>query len=433
MDEKNKDQFERKFETQVLNNDVLSNLNLESRYKFLNINLASILNSEEMEFLREIEEFCLEYEKKVNHTEDLYEWYPDFGRKGYICRVHSFEEFDMDQSPYGLTADLVRHFGIEFFDTQFSWSIDASVLCLNPLHEHHDNVDVRVKALKELANGEAVGCVCITEPERGSDATHQLTVSKKTDDGFIINGVKAFNTNAPKSKYAIVYATAEQNNSKLMTQSLVEFPSDNVKIERVYIPAAPRVHLGKETFTNHLVPKRYIMGDIGQGRTHMFEGLVLERVGIAMCNIVQSWNALTHAAIYSNMREQMGKKIIRHQGVGFTLVDLWARTVNLTRSILDVCRSYDKTHAKFNGDIPPQMQRDFVTSASQLKYHCAQANVNTVYECMNLMGGAGVCDNLMIYDILGSSRVQEIVGGTRQIQQYIMARTLESILNKVVK
>ena len=54
----------------------------------------------------------------------------------------------------------------------------------------------------------------------------------------------------------------------------------------------------------------------------MFEGLVLERVGIAMCNIVESWNALTHAVIYSNLREQMGQIIIKHQGVGFTLVDL---------------------------------------------------------------------------------------------------------------
>lgn len=39
----------------------------------------------------------------------------------------------------------------------------------------------------------------------------------------------------------------------------------------------------------------------------------------------------------------------------------------------------------------------------------------------NLMGGAGVCDNTLMWDLVGISRIQEIVGGTRQIQQYIIS------------
>ncbi|GAI82044.1 unnamed protein product, partial [marine sediment metagenome] len=50
-----------------------------------------------------------------------------------------------------------------------------------------------------------------------------------------------------------------------------------------------------------------------------------------------------------------------------------------------------------------------------------------VYECANLMGGAGVCDNTLMHDLLGISRIQEIGGGTRQIQQYIMSYTLRQL------
>ncbi len=419
---------ERNFLTQIINDDILERLTLKRRYNFLNNNMNIILKPEEFNFLKEVQDFCLEYEKKVDHTEDIYQWYPDFGKKGYICRVHSFKEIDMEQKPWGLTFDMMRHFSLDFFDPQFSWTVDASVLCVNPLFEHHNNVDVRVKALKELITGEAVGCVCITEPERGSDATHQMTVSERKDDGLIINGVKAFNTNAPKSKYGILYATTEMNNPNTMTQSLVEFPgAEGIKMERIMIPATPKAHLGKETFTNYFVPNERIMGDVGQGKTHMFEGLVLERVGIAQCNLSEAWNAITHASIYSNLRKQMGKEIIRHQGVGFILTDLWTRVTHLTRAMLDVCRSYDSLRIKYDDKIPGNIQKSFVTYASQLKYDCARTNSEVVNECLNLMGGAGVNDNTMMWDLLGLSRIQEIVGGTRQIQQYILSGALRSL------
>jgi butyryl-CoA dehydrogenase len=425
--EKQKYQPERVYLTQAINDEILQKLSLRHRYNFLNANLQIMLRPEEMEFLKEVQEFCLEYEKKVDHTEDIYKWYPDFGKKGYICRVHSLEEIDMPQSPYGLTADLMRHLGLEFFDPPLSWSIDASVLALIPILKHHNNVDVRLKALKELVIGKAIGCLCITEPERGSDATHQLTICQRKGDGLILNGTKIFSTNGPKSKWAIVYATTEANNPDNMTQSLVQIPSDGLTVERVFIPAAPRVFLGKETFKDVFVPNDQILGDVGKGKMHMFEGLVPERVSIAIRNIGESWSAITHAAIYSNLRQQMGKEILRHQGVGFTLVDLWARTTNLTRAMLNFCRSYDEIVEEYSDGIPETINRALVTSASMLKYNCARNNVETVNECANLMGGAGVCDNTMMWDNLSISRLQEIVGGTRQIQQYIMSHALHSI------
>jgi alkylation response protein AidB-like acyl-CoA dehydrogenase len=43
------------------------------------------------------------------------------------------------------------------------------------------------------------------------------------------------------------------------------------------------------------------------------------------------------------------------------------------------------------------------------------------------MAGAGVNDNTLMQDLLGVSRIQEIVGGTRQIQQYIISRAIGSL------
>ncbi|MFX1495044.1 MAG: acyl-CoA dehydrogenase family protein [Promethearchaeota archaeon] len=53
------------------------------------------------------------------------------------------------------------------------------------------------------------------------------------------------------------------------------------------------------------------------------------------------------------------------------------------------------------------------------------------YECANLMGGAGVCDNTLMHDLLGITRIQEIGGGTRQIMSYIMSYALRALFKAI--
>jgi alkylation response protein AidB-like acyl-CoA dehydrogenase len=54
------------------------------------------------------------------------------------------------------------------------------------------------------------------------------------------------------------------------------------------------------------------------------------------------------------------------------------------------------------------------------------------YEAANLMGGAGVCDNTLMQELLGVSRIQEVIGGTRQIQQYVMSMSLRSLFKMAI-
>ena len=47
------------------------------------------------------------------------------------------------------------------------------------------------------------------------------------------------------------------------------------------------------------------------------------------------------------------------------------------------------------------------------------------------MGGAGACDNTLMHDLVGISRIQEMGGGTRQIQQYIMSMSLRQLFKMI--
>ncbi|TFG30271.1 MAG: acyl-CoA dehydrogenase [Promethearchaeota archaeon] len=415
---------------QCINDEILEKLSLKNRNRFLYNNLMSILKPEHLNFLKETQKFYEKFEKKNNiiHNEDYYEWIPELGKNGLVSRVNKFDEIGLNYEPYGITAEFMRALATDFFDPQLTMGMGASVLAINPLMLHHEGIEIRLRALKELVIGEKVGCCCITEPERGSDAVHMLTSCEKQDDGnYLINGEKIYQTNGPKAHWAIVYACAEKNNGNTMAQFLVDTSWEGWNVERVNIPWTPRMFIGKETFTNLKVPKECVLGAPGLGREHLFEGLNLERLGIVALNIAEAWNALSHAIIYANMRKQFDQEILKYQGVGFPLGDLWAQTMNLTLAFLHITELVDQKLEQFNRTLPKQFNLALVANASQLKSQSAKLSERVCYECANLMGGAGACDNTLMQDLLGISRIQEMGGGTRQIQQYIMSLALRQL------
>ena len=418
-----------KGKVQCINDEILEKLSLKTRNKFLNYNLMSFLKPKHFNFLKQAQKFFVNFEKdnNITHNEEFYDWIPEIGRNGYITRMHKFDNLGLDFEPYGITAEFMRVLAMDFFDPQLAMGAGATVLAVNPLILHHEDVEVRLKALKQLVTGEKIGCICITEPERGSDAVHMLTTCEEQGDGsYLLNGQKIYQTNGSKADWAVVYAVSEKNNGNTMAQFLVDTSWDGWSVERINIPWTPRIHLGKETLSNLKVPSEYVLGKPGEGRSHLFEGLNLERLGIVCLNLAEAWNAITHAVIYTNMRKQFDKEVLKYQGVGFPLSDLWAQTVSLTLANLNVCQMIDDKMEKL-GTLPKEFNLALVATASQLKFLSTQLAERVVYECANLMGGAGVCDNTIMHDLLGISRIQEIGGGTRQVQQYIMSLTLRQL------
>lgn len=422
-----------KGQVQCINDEILEKLCLKNRYNFLNNNLINILKPESLSFLKIAQDFYLKFENKYNitHNEDFYEWFPEIGREGLITRVNRFSDVGLNYEPYGLTADFMRYLATDFFDPQLGFGILSSVLAINPLIFHHEDIDVRLKALKDLVTGEKVGCICITEPERGSDAVHMLTTCEQHDNGdFSLNGEKIYQTNGPKADLAVIYAVLEKDNGNTMGQFLVDTSWEGWSVERVNIPWTPRLFLGKETFTNLRVPMDYVLGKPGLGRDHLFEGLNLERLSIVFINLSEAWNALSHAVIYANMRKQFDKEIIKYQGVGFPLADMWAKTMSLTLATLHICQIIDEKKEKF-GTIPQNLNLSLVTTASQLKFQSAELSERVCYKCADLMGGAGLCDNTLMSDLLGISRTWQVGGGTSQIQKHIMTSALRQMFKLI--
>ena len=413
-------------QTQIISSDILEALSLQKRYNLLNINLMIMLNDNERNFLNEVQNFCVEFEKKnnIDHSEDIYSWFPAFGEKGYIHRVFNYEDIGIDYGKnFGIAMEFMRQLAVTEFDPSFNLTTGASTLCINPIKHHNEGREECQKPLKELITGKAVGCICITEPTKGSDATHLDTVAKRTKDGLVVSGTKCYNTNAPKSKYTVLYGTEDPSSSdseNKMSQSLIPLQDPTITVERVFIPSVPKVYLGKETYKETFVPNERILCDVGKGKFGLFEGLAVERMGIAIGALCLCWSALTHATIYSNMRKQFGQEVSKFQGVGFLLAEYYAKVSNLTLACLAFARGYDEAVVKHKGHLPDLLTQQYVMGASQLKYQATHLSERCCYEMSNIMGGNGLNDNTLMEDLLGLSRIQEIIGGSRQIQLYIM-------------
>ena len=78
-------------------------------------------------------------------------------------------------------------------------------LCAYNLYRNGSEEQKR-KYLPDLLAGRKIGCLGITEPDRGSDAVGMTTVAVKDGDDYLLSGSKMLITNAPIADLFLVYA-----------------------------------------------------------------------------------------------------------------------------------------------------------------------------------------------------------------------------------
>jgi alkylation response protein AidB-like acyl-CoA dehydrogenase len=387
-----------------------------------------MLNDEERAYCNGLQTFCLELQPKIDKSKDVYVLFPELGKHGYMQRINKWKDF----TPYGMKKEILLGTHLSLLDPQLELARLASgILCGNPTfhyYSHGGTGDTILKVQDELMSGQKIGCIGITEPERGSDAVNLTTVATKTDDGIIYNGEKVYTTNGPKADYFCAYGVYNTEDPRsTMVQAMIkrEF---GVKTERLKINSVPRVHIAHTIFNNVKIPKDYILADDGLGYTRLFEGLVPERLGIMGSGIGICWSGLIYGIIYTNLRTQFGKPVIRYQGVGYGLADLLTKATAATSLALQSATIYDEKI--LFSDKPSKEAEKWVASiSSQGKYYTAKLTHEICYEVQQAMGGVSVTDNLPVDELLDVSKIEEVIGGARNIQLLLIQSQLQRFMN----
>lgn len=88
-------------------------------------------------------------------------------------------------------------------------SVNTSLFCDPVLKFGTD--EQKATTLTECASGQKLGCFALSEPGNGSDAGAASTTAVRDGDDWVLNGTKAWITNAHEADYAIVMATTDKS------------------------------------------------------------------------------------------------------------------------------------------------------------------------------------------------------------------------------
>ena len=131
--------------------------------------------------------------------------------------------------------------------------------------------EVKQRYLPPVAAGDAMFSYCLSEPEAGSDAASMKTRAVRDGDGFVLNGVKRWITNAGVSDFYTVFAVTDPaSRSKGISAFVVEKSDDGVSFgapeKKLGIKGSPTRELH---FDNVRLPGDRIVGAPEIGRAHV--------------------------------------------------------------------------------------------------------------------------------------------------------------------
>jgi butyryl-CoA dehydrogenase len=411
----------------ILDERIKEKLTTENIFKIFNQFVIPLISKPEHEFLNELEDYMLNnIEPKINLNNDVYELFPELGKVNLMQRLNPYSHVRRKGMRYEIILAMVT----SLVDPELDLArVVSGLIFTNPIFQHGQDKPRCMEILDEVLSGKKIGCICITEKDKGSDAVNMDTQITKKGDDIVISGEKIFTTNGPMADYFIVYGcTDSQNPRGTMYQAIVERDFEGVKTERLGIQSIPRVHVGKTILDSVVVPKENILGTAGQGYNNLFSGLVAERMTIVGSSLGISWLTAITSFIYTNLREQFGKPIYKFQGVSLPLSALFTELVAATELGFKAATIYEKSETNFN---QPKWVKFNAAFSSGTKYLASNLAHRISYEAQQLCGGIAFTDNLRIDRALEVAKVQEVIGGARNIQLLLVSKAIKDMIKKL--
>jgi alkylation response protein AidB-like acyl-CoA dehydrogenase len=290
-------------------------------------------------------------------------------------------------------------------------SVNNSLVCWGI--EHYGTEEQKVKYLPLLSSGEWIGSFCLSEPEAGSDATHQRTQASDMGDYYLLNGTKNWITNGSTSKIHIVIAQTEPGKGTAgISAFLVESAWDGVKIgakeDKLGIRSSDTTSI---TYTDVKVPKGNRLGSDGEGFKIAMKILDGGRIGIAAQALGIAGGAYELALAYSKEREAFGKPINQHQGVSFKLAQM-ATDIEAAKLMV-----YRAAWLKDEG-LP------YNTASAMAKLFASEVAMKTTIEAVQIHGGYGFVKEYHVERLMRDAKITQIYEGTSEIQQIVISRSV---------
>jgi acyl-CoA dehydrogenase len=277
----------------------------------------------------------------------------------------------------------------------------------------------RSRYLPDLASGEKIASIAVTEPGTGSNVGGIKTRATAVrgvgggGGGFRLDGTKMFITNAGIADVFVVAARTSPDGHRGITTFIVEASNPGLSVGQ---PLRKMGWHGSDTreviLSDCFVPADAILGEPGRGFHQIMAAFQLERLTLAAMGLGHAEECLAAATAYARERDVFGVPLISKQAIQHRLAAL---SVELEAARLLTYRAA----ARLDADHP-----EAAKSVAMAKYHAAIAACRIVDECVQLFGGSGFLEETPVARHYRDARVLRIGGGTDEIQLEILAKGL---------
>jgi len=274
--------------------------------------------------------------------------------------------------------------------------------------------DERIKQeyLTASISGDKIGALCISEPFGGSDVAGMRTTAVKKGDKYVINGSKTFITNGI---YADYYVVAAKSNPELGNKGISMFLVDTnskgiaaTKLDKLGWRASDTAEIA---FDNVEIPAENLMGEEGKGFPYIMQHFALERLIMAINAHARAEYAIEYTLGYMSEREAFGKSLDKFQALRHTMVE----------------HATEVEHIKvFNYAAVARLDKGeyVVKEATMAKLKSTKVADQTIYDCLQMLGGYGYMEEYPLARLSRDSRLGPIGGGTSEIMKEILSKMI---------
>ena len=271
----------------------------------------------------------------------------------------------------------------------------------------------REKYLSEMSAGSLVGAFALTEPDAGSHAAAIQTKARRDDDGYILNGSKAFVTNGPQADVFLVIARSGDDKAPEFSAFLVDRDQPGLLVgpaeAKSCIRTSPCCDL---ELRDCRVSSKQRLGDEGQAfETVVLPALDWDRCVIWAGRLGRLRTILEDCTAYAKKRKQFGRPIWRHQAILFKLADmkvqLNAAEILMSQALVQLER----------GD---SVRLD----AAVARLFLGEATIRCAGDAVQIFGGSGFYPKNHVERFHRDARLDGIGGGTFEIQRMMIGRSV---------
>lgn len=297
----------------------------------------------------------------------------------------------------------------------FESTIATSLSCAMPLRTH-GTASVRDRWLGPLARGEAIGAICITEPDVGSDSAGMRTRIRRDADGsFVVDGFKRYISNAGVADVHVVYGITDPTvpAQRGMTAVVVPAGVEGLSFPRRYTLVGRRgCVVGEVALDGVRVPADHLLGDLDAGFRVMVSMFNFERVLLGGTGVGMARAAFDVAREHARRRVAFGQPLGCKQLVWSKVADMSWRIDAAELLTYRAARMYDAGH---HG-------KALMKQAAMAKLVATETAVTCADAAVQILGGDGLTkEHGRAEQLFRDARALPIVGGTSEMARYLIA------------